>query len=93
MRKRLKCIAVLELKAAYDSELREVLANRLFKVLPRKIAEIVYTTLAPSIISTAGDDLNYRFTVDRGVAQGSMLSPDLLNISYTHLVRASKNSS
>ncbi len=70
----------LDLTAAYDSVPREPLIQRMRKLLPKNLCDMIEVFLTPSWINTAGDTTKNWFFVDRGVLQGSNLSPSLYNL-------------
>ncbi len=63
------CIALLDLKSAYDTVPRRHLCNRLRKILRAPTYSMVEACMVPSWISTIGDPEKNWFVVDRGVAQ------------------------
>lgn len=73
-------VAVLDLSAAYDRVPRDILIKRLNEKLPHDIVRIVEYLLKLSCVTSAGDETRTRCIVDRGVPQGSPLSPCLYNI-------------
>ncbi len=74
------CVAILDLKAAYDSVPRNNLVRRIRMVLEKETAEMIVPFLEPSMVQTGHGKEEERFSVDRRVAQGSPLSPNLYNI-------------
>lgn len=73
-------VAVLDLKGAYDRMPRNLLCQRLDISLPPWLANMVKYFLQRSFIWTAGDASKTFFSVNKGVAQGSPLSPTLYKI-------------
>ena len=74
------CMAVLDLKAAYHSVPRDKLMELVSAALSKELANMVYLTLEPGTVSTVFDEKSTRLTIEKGMPQGSPLSPCIFNI-------------
>lgn len=72
--------AILDLKAAYPSVPRDILIRELHRRVPSDLANQVEYFLQPTTFYTAGDPEKKEHTLERGVPQGSPLSPALYNL-------------
>lgn len=70
-------VVLLDFKATYNSVPRGKLIKLVQKALPKDLADMVRFVLVPGFISTAGEDDKAWYGVNRGVPQGSPLSPCL----------------
>ncbi len=71
---------MLDLTVAYDSVPRRFQRERMRRVLPKSLGEIVEAFLVPSWICTIGYLERKWFVIDRGVPQVSLTSPSLYNL-------------
>ena len=75
-----KCVAILDLKAAYDSKSRD----RILACLKEKVAQRPFAALAnipaPNWIWASADPPEHYYRIDKGVPQGGVLSPSLYKI-------------
>ena len=73
-------VAILDLKAAYDTVPRDKLIKIVQDRLPGNLAKMIGYMLQPNIFETVGDPTGTTAMGDRGVPQGSPLSPALYNV-------------
>lgn len=82
--------AILDLNAAYDSDLRDKLLALIDERLPKELANMLPNTLLPIEVYTKVDATQYTRQITRGVVQGSPLNPVLFNIYKNTLAEAYK---
>lgn len=79
--------AVLDFKAAYDSVPRDNLMQTLTEQLPGNLTKAIAMTLQDLNVETIDDNTNKTATIQRGVTQGSPLSPTIFNVYMDPLVQ------
>lgn len=82
-----KYVCILDLRQAYASVPRGDLIQRIAQLVPRELTAMVESLLSDTFVSTIGDDTNRWLEVDRGVPEGSPMSPVLFNLYIDPLAK------